>query len=149
MVKLYNEHMRDGDGTVEIIRYLEPEEFNGNAKMIAKLVLKPGCSIGEHTHEGEEEIICIAKGNAEYNDNGTMVTLHEGDSCVCLGGQTHGIRNASETENLEAFAVILLYKSMGHYEENDVGQNMYSVYDFAPDGAACSMWQRQQSGSGI
>lgn len=40
MVKLYNEHMRDGDGTVEIIRYLEPEEFNGNAKMIAKLVLK-------------------------------------------------------------------------------------------------------------
>ena len=87
MVKLYNEHMRDGDGTVEIIRYLEPEEFNGNAKMIAKLVLKPGCSIGEHTHEGEEEI----------------------DSCVCLGGQTHGIRNASDTENLEAFAVILLY----------------------------------------
>ena len=39
MVKLYNEHMRGGDGTVEIIRYLEPEEFNGNAKMIAKLVL--------------------------------------------------------------------------------------------------------------
>ena len=62
MVKLYNEHMRGGDGTVEIIRYLEPEEFNGNAKMIAKLVFKPGCSIGEHTHEGEEEIICIAKG---------------------------------------------------------------------------------------
>ena len=109
MVKLYNEHMRGGDGTVEIIRYLEPEEFNGNAKMIAKLVLKPGCSIGEHTHEGEEEIICIAKGNAEYNDNGTMVTLHEGDSCVCLGGQTHGIRNASDTENLEDFAVNLLY----------------------------------------
>lgn len=27
MVKLYNEHMRGGDGTVEIIRYLEPEEF--------------------------------------------------------------------------------------------------------------------------
>ena len=50
-----DEHMRGGDGTVEIIRYLEPEEFNGNAKMIAKLVLKPGCSIGEHTHEGEEE----------------------------------------------------------------------------------------------
>ena len=109
MVKLYNEHMRGGDGTVEIIRYLEPEEFNGNAKMIAKLVLKPGCAIGEHTHEGEEEIICIAKGNAEYNDNGTRVTLHEGDSCVCLGGQIHGIRNASDTENMEAFAVILLY----------------------------------------
>ena len=109
MVKLYNEHMRGGDGTVEIIRYLEPEEFNGNAKMIAKLVFKPGCSIGEHTHEGEEESICIAKGTAIYNDNGTMTTLHEGDSCVCLGGQTHGIRNASETEDLEAFEVILLY----------------------------------------
>ena len=78
MVKLYNEHMRGGDGTVEIIRYLEPEEFNGNAKMIAKLVFKPGCSIGEHTHEGEEEIICIAKGTAIYNDNGTMTTLHKG-----------------------------------------------------------------------
>ena len=109
MVKLYNEHMRGGDGTVEIIRYLEPEEFNWNAKINAKLVLKPGCSIGELTHVGVYDSICIAKGNAEYNDNGTMVTLHDVDSCVCLGGQTHGIRNASDTENLEAFAVILLY----------------------------------------
>ena len=61
MVKLYNEHMRGGDGTVEIIRYLEPEEFNGNAKMIAKLVLKPGCSIGEIHMKGEEEIIVLQR----------------------------------------------------------------------------------------
>lgn len=63
---------------------LNREEFNGNAKMIAKLVFKPGCSIGEHIHEGEEEIICIAKGTAIYIDNGTMTTLPEGDSCVVL-----------------------------------------------------------------
>lgn len=109
MVNLFNENMRGGEGTVHIIRYLEPEEYNGTAKMIAKLIFNPGCSIGTHIHEGEEEIICIAKGTAEYNDNGTIVTLNEGDSCVCLGGQMHGIKNASETEVLEVFAVILLY----------------------------------------
>jgi quercetin dioxygenase-like cupin family protein len=109
MVNIFNENMRGGDGTVHIIRYVEPEEYNGTAKMIAKLIFKPGCSIGVHMHEGEEEIICISKGSAEYNDNGTMVTLNEGDSCVCLGGQEHGIKNASETEDLEVFAVILLY----------------------------------------
>lgn len=110
MVNLFNEHMRGGDGTVHIIRYVEPGEYNGKAKMIARLEFNPGCSIGTHIHEGEEEIICISKGTAEYNDNGTMVTLYEGDSCVCRGGEIHGIRNASETEVLEVFAVILLYE---------------------------------------
>ena len=42
----------------------------------------------------------MEKGNEVYNDYVSMVSLLEGDSCVCLGGQTHGIWIASVTENL-------------------------------------------------
>ena len=38
---------------------------------------------------------------------------------------------------------------MGHYEENEVGQNMYSVYDFASDVllAACGRGSNQEAAS--
>ena len=34
-------------------------------------------------HEGEEEIITILSGHAAYDDNGTIVALEAGDTCVC------------------------------------------------------------------
>jgi len=109
MKVVYNEHMRGGDGTVQIIHQLDQGEFRGKSRMIARIVLNPGCSIGPHGHENEEEIFSVLRGTAEYNDNGTTVTLHPGDACVCLGGESHGVRNPSDTEVLELYAVILLY----------------------------------------
>ena len=104
-----NEHMKGGDGTVKIIHYAEKEEINGKCRLMAKIVLEPNCSIGEHTHIDEEEIFYIAKGTATYYDNGETVLLNEGDSAVCLGGQTHSIANRTDS-TVEVIATVLLYK---------------------------------------
>ena len=80
---IFNENMKGGTGTVEIIR-----------------------SVGKHMHEGEEEIITILSGHAAYDDNGTIVALEAGDTCVCKSGESHSIANASPKEDLILFAVI-------------------------------------------
>ena len=56
--------------------------------------------------QGEEEIITILSGHAAYDDNGTIVALEAGDTCVCKSGESHSIANASPKENLILFAVI-------------------------------------------
>lgn len=106
---VFNEHMKGGDGTVQIVHYAEQEEIGGKCRLMAKIVLEPGCSIGEHTHEDEEEIFYIVKGTATYYDNGKTVLLNEGDSAICLGGQTHSIANRTES-TVEVIATVLLYK---------------------------------------
>lgn len=105
LTRQFNEHMKGGTGTVEVIRVLDAGEYEGPLKLIAKLVLRPGSSLGYHTHEGEEEIIHVLSGTAAYKDDGTETTLHAGDSCICLSGHGHSIACAGE-EPLTVYAVI-------------------------------------------
>ncbi|MBE6774659.1 MAG: cupin domain-containing protein [Ruminococcaceae bacterium] len=101
--------MRGGNGQAVIKNVLDKGEYKGASRLVATITLEPGCSIGAHIHENEEEIFYIIKGTATYNDNGKTETLHAGDSCVCLSGQEHSISNETENETLEVFAVILTY----------------------------------------
>lgn len=102
-------NMRGGDGQVSIREILTKGEYKGSARLVGTITLEPGCSIGEHVHENEEEIFYIVKGTATYNDNGETVILNEGDSCLCLGGQKHSIANRMSEGTVELFAVILTY----------------------------------------
>ena len=101
----FNKQMKGGAGTTEVIRVLDSGEYESGLKLIAKLVLRPGCSLGYHTHQGEEEIIHVLSGTAAYNDDGVETTLHAGDSCVCLSSHGHSIACAGE-EPLVVYAVI-------------------------------------------
>ena len=60
------EHMRDGDGSVEILNLLDKGEYKGRARLIAKITLHKGCSIGKHIHENEEEIFYFIKAAAFF-----------------------------------------------------------------------------------
>ncbi len=91
-----NEHMRGGDGVVEVASFATPDEMNGKGRLFAKITIKPGCSIGWHVHEGESEIFYIIEGTAEYNDNGETRTVTAGDSTICPAGSGHGIANKSD-----------------------------------------------------
>lgn len=102
------ENMRGGDGQAVITDILDKGEYNGHARLLGTIRLEPGCSIGPHVHENEEEVFFVLEGEAVYNDNGTEQTLSTGDSCICLGGQTHSIANRSD-ETLVIFAAILTY----------------------------------------
>lgn len=101
-------NMRDGDGQVVVTNMLEAGEYKGKSRLLATLTLEPGCSIGEHVHENEEEIFYVVEGEAQYYDNREWVTLNKGDSCLCLGGQKHSIANRSD-KTLVVVAVILTY----------------------------------------
>ncbi len=116
MIKRANEmtdnikvNMRGGDGQVSVREILLQGEYKGNARLVGTITLEPGCSIGAHVHENEEEIFYIIKGTATYNDNGETVLLNEGDSCLCLGGQEHSIANRMTEGTVQLFAVILTY----------------------------------------
>lgn len=100
--------MRGGDGQAVITDILDKGEYKGGARLVGVITLEKDCSIGAHVHENEEEIFYVLEGTAVYDDNGETVVLNEGDSCVCLGSQSHSIANRSE-KTLKVFAVILTY----------------------------------------
>ena len=102
-------NMRGGDGQVLVREVLNKGEYKGAARLVAEIVLEPGCSIGAHIHENEEEIFYIMEGTATYNDNGKEEILRKGDSCVCLAGENHSIANRETEEILRVFAVILTH----------------------------------------
>ena len=53
----FREHMRDGDGTVKLTNFINaPEELCGKGRLFSKITLNPGCGIGYHVHETDEEI---------------------------------------------------------------------------------------------
>ncbi|MBP8989143.1 MAG: cupin domain-containing protein [Clostridia bacterium] len=102
--------MRGGNGEVQIIHLFRQGEFKGNARMYARLILEPGCSIGLHEHVGEEEIYTVIRGQAVLTDStlDQEQMMNPGDASLTLSGQSHAIRNDG-SETLEIMALILLH----------------------------------------
>jgi quercetin dioxygenase-like cupin family protein len=103
------EQMRGGKGSVKIAHLFEPGEFQGKARLMARVTLAPGCSIGPHEHAGEEELFYIAKGRGLVHDGGQVREVASGDAIITGGGSSsHAIENIG-AEDLELVAVILTY----------------------------------------
>ena len=99
--------VRGGHGDVVFNHiYRKGVELNPNMRLFAKLVLKPGCSIGWHVHENEDEIYYILSGTAETDDNGVKRILQAGDSTLTRSGEGHSI-TALGSEKLELIATII------------------------------------------
>ena len=104
---VYREHMRDGEGTVQITNFITgPAELNEKGRLFAKITLNPSCSIGYHIHEKDAELFYIMKGTAEYNDNIVIRIVKAGDVTICPTGQGHVIANKTD-EVVERVAVIV------------------------------------------
>ena len=104
--KEYREHMRGGNGTVEITNFATPGELNDKGRLFANITLKPGCGIGYHVHETDSELFYLMKGEALYDDNGVSYTVTAGDVMICPAGTGHSITNNSQ-EDVEICAVIV------------------------------------------
>ena len=99
--------IRNGNGDTEMHLICESvDELYGKGRLFNLMVLAPGNSIGEHTHEGDNEIFYFLEGTGEYNDNGTIVQVHPGDTTICSDGTLHGLKNTGD-EPLEFIALIL------------------------------------------
>ncbi len=99
--------IRGGHGEVEMHKICESvEELYGKGRLFNLMILAPGDSIGEHTHEGDNEIFYFLKGTGTYNDNGTLVKVSPGDTTICNDGELHGLVNDGDVP-LEFIALIL------------------------------------------
>jgi len=102
-------NMRDGSGDVLITHLWDAEkDLKAPNRMVARITLNEGCSIGFHRHENEEEIFYILSGCAEAEDDGKKVFLNAGDTILTGNGAGHAIANAG-TKPLEILAVITKY----------------------------------------
>lgn len=90
------EQMRGGAGSVIQEIFLTEEQMPAHYRLLSEFTLNPGCSIGDHKHEGECEVYYALSGEGVLNDNGTECVMHAGDINVCYDGLTHGIENRGE-----------------------------------------------------
>jgi len=102
------EKFRDGKGVSLLCNIVEKEELLGNCRFFGKITLDPGCSIGYHQHDREEEVYYILSGQGVVNDNGDTRTVNPGDSVLTGNGAFHSIENQGDVP-LEFIGVILTY----------------------------------------
>ncbi|OGV68756.1 MAG: hypothetical protein A3K19_11875 [Lentisphaerae bacterium RIFOXYB12_FULL_65_16] len=100
--------MRGGKGTVQIENYWKPGELKAKTRLLARLTLPPGTSIGFHEHAGEEEVFIVLRGQARAKDADREDILNVGDTILTGNGAGHAIESIG-TEPLEMVAVIVKY----------------------------------------
>ena len=105
-IKDPRENMRGGKG-VTLIEHIQKDGLPEKCRLMAKITLEPGCSIGHHVHEKETEYYIITRGEATVNDDGELVPCKAGDVIVTPDGFGHSIVNTG-TETMEMIAVIIL-----------------------------------------
>lgn len=98
--------LKGGKGYVTVINFFETEDFLGKGRLYGKSIIRPGNSIGYHTHQGDQEAYFILKGKALYKENGKDTVLEPGDLAICRDGESHSIE-ASGEEDLEYIMLIL------------------------------------------
>lgn len=101
------ENMLGGPGSAIFKRIIQtPEELYGKGRVFSVLTLEKNCGVGYHVHQGDGEFYLILSGEAEYNDNGEVTTLREGDFSFTDAGEGHAITNLRD-EPATVLALVL------------------------------------------
>ena len=103
----YREHMRGGEGTVQISHAALPEMLPPGLRLHAQLTLPPGASIGGHAHECETELFYVLQGQGEMLENGIWVPLSPGDATSTGNGASHALRNSGDVPFVVMATIIL------------------------------------------
>lgn len=102
------ENMRGGQGTVLITHCFGKEEFAAKSRLCARMLVPPGASIGEHRHEGEDEVYVVLRGQGILDDGKNKTRITAGDAVLTGRGESHSVQNDG-TDELEIVAVIMCY----------------------------------------
>ncbi|MBO4614732.1 MAG: cupin domain-containing protein [Bacteroidales bacterium] len=95
-----------GQGHIYKNMMVNASEMFGKGRMVARIVLPSGSSIGDHAHVEDAELYYILKGEAVVTDNDKTEVLHAGDALFTGNGNRHSITNKTD-EDVEFLAVIL------------------------------------------
>ena len=85
---------------------LEEAQMHGEAKVFARVALRPGSMAPLHKHEGSFEAFYILAGKGEVNDNGVTAQVKLGDVMFTDDGESHSIKNIGDTD-LEYIALVV------------------------------------------
>jgi mannose-6-phosphate isomerase-like protein (cupin superfamily) len=102
------ERMKEGKGAIEVTHLLRQIQLKGKCRFFGSMLIKPGCSIGLHRHDEEEEIYYIVKGEGMAEDNGIRQPIKAGDVMLTGNGASHSIENTGK-DDLVVLGIILLY----------------------------------------
>ena len=105
MRKEIKEKMRQGNGAVYMTHLLNQNDTLNKSRLVAKLTLPTGSSIGPHNHIEEAEMYIIIKGQAYVTENEKSYLLHAGDVMFTGNGDYHSIENR-ENSDLVLYAII-------------------------------------------
>lgn len=97
---------RGGPGLAHATQLLNEGEFYDKGRLFNIVRLGPGDAVGRHQHVGDMEVYHILKGQCRYDDNGTEVMLHAGDTAVCPDGEWHAVYNDGH-DDMEMVCLIL------------------------------------------
>ena len=100
------QNVKDGVGEVVFNYIASSDELFNKIKMYSTISLRKDCGIGYHRHDGEEEIMLVLEGKAQYNDDGVISEIYPGDVTICEDGHSHSIANIND-EELIAVAMVL------------------------------------------
>jgi len=90
------ERCHDGTGRLLCTEMLATDAKAG-FRFVHDNVLEPGASIGEHTHEGDEEMYVIIEGEGVMRVDGVDKRVASGDICVTRSGHSHSLANTGDT----------------------------------------------------
>ena len=102
-----NVAMRDGKGEVEQLFILDESNMAKHSRLFSYMNLKPGCSIGEHTHHNETEYYYILSGSGFVVEKDGVKRVAKGDVVITGDGESHSIENDG-TDDLSLIAIIIL-----------------------------------------
>lgn len=100
--------MRGGHGTVELEHWFKPEQFGAKVRLCTRMTLPPGASIGNHTHEAEDEVYIVLSGSGRILESGEWRDIHTGDAILTGKGGSHSVENTAD-EPLVIAAIIMQY----------------------------------------
>ena len=88
----------DGEGQIADAQLLNASDFISNLQFVIHSVLKPGTSIGYHTHGDDEEIYIILSGRGQMTVDGETREVGPGDVILNRPRGSHGLSNLSSAD---------------------------------------------------
>jgi uncharacterized RmlC-like cupin family protein len=86
----------EGSGELLCRLVLSGEDCESGLRFMHDDLLEPGAIIGEHLHEGDEEVYFVVEGHGTMIVDGEEHPIGPGDVSVCRSGHSHGIRNSED-----------------------------------------------------
>ncbi len=82
---------------------LTRQYLTGAQGMVARIMLKKGCVVPEHSH-ANEQIVMILAGALEFHMGERVVVVRTGELLVIPGGVPHSAVALEDTEDIDFFA---------------------------------------------